>query len=86
LFYPLRFYALDHPGHGAELVAQSLSALCTTASQNLAAVLGGHSLAEAVLLLSVQLLGLVSTLGHCGNLLSKFDSMLNTAKAAQQTC
>ena len=42
-------------------MGQASAALGTTASQHLAAVAGGHSLAEAVLLLTVQLLGLVSS-------------------------
>ena len=41
--------------------ADLCSALCSTASQNFAAVCGGHSLAEAVLLFALTLLGLVST-------------------------
>ena len=44
-----------------ELVAQLSSALCSAASENLAAVLGGHSCAEAVNLLALTLLGLVGT-------------------------
>ena len=42
---------------GAELC----SALCSAASEDLAAVCGGHSLAEAVLFFALTLLGLVST-------------------------
>ena len=42
---------------GAELC----SALCSAASENLAAVRGLHSLAEAVLLLALALLRLIST-------------------------
>ena len=43
-------------------VAQSLAALGATGRQDLAAVAGGHALAEAMLLLSVELLGLIGTL------------------------
>ena len=42
---------------GAELC----SALCSAASEDLTAVCGGHSLAEAVLFFALALLGLVST-------------------------
>ena len=42
---------------------QLCSALGTTASQDLAAVGGSHSLAEAVDLLAVELLGLIGTFG-----------------------
>ena len=50
------------------LVGQTSATLGAAASQNLAAIGGGHSLAEAVNLLSVQLLGLIGTLGsHIGN-------------------
>ena len=50
--------------------AKLCSALRSAAGQNLAAVCGGHSLAEAVLLLALTLLGLVST-QHILALLSK---------------
>ena len=43
------------------LVAQLFSALCSAAGQNLAAVRGRHSLAEAVLFLALTLLGLIGT-------------------------
>ena len=52
---------------GAELC----SALCSAASENLAAVSGGHSLAEAVLFLALALLRLVGT-KH--NLLHSFQA------------
>ena len=42
---------------GAELC----SALCSAASEDLTAVCGGHSLAEAVLFFALTLLGLVGT-------------------------
>ena len=42
-----------------KLVRKSLSAFCSSASKNLASVSVGHSLSEAVLLLSVELLGLI---------------------------
>ena len=47
------------------LVSELSSSLCTSASQNLTAVLGCHSLEEAVLLLSVDLLRLVGSLNLC---------------------
>lgn len=43
------------------LVGELLSALRSAAGENLAAVCGGHSFAEAVLFLALTLLGLVST-------------------------
>ena len=43
------------------LVAELSSALCSAASKDLAAVGSLHSLAEAVLLLALELLGLVGT-------------------------
>ena len=42
-------------------VGQLFSALCAAASENLTAVLGSHSLHEAVLVLSLELLGLISS-------------------------
>ena len=45
----------------ATSMGQASAALGAAAGQNLTAVAGGHSLAEAVLLLTVQLLGLVSS-------------------------
>ena len=44
------------------LSRQNLAALCTTASQNLAAVSGSHSLTETVDLGTMTLAGLVGTL------------------------
>ena len=44
-----------------ELVGEACSALCSAACEDLAAVGGGHSLAEAVLFLALALLGLVGT-------------------------
>ena len=55
------------------LVAQSLAALGATGRQDLAAVAGGHALAETVLLLSVDLLGLIGTL-HVRDFLSFYYS------------
>ena len=46
------------------LVGQTGAAACTTAGDNLAAVGSGHSLAEAVLLGALALLGLIGT-EHC---------------------
>ena len=48
-----------------ELVAELSSALCSAASQNLAAVSSLHSLAETMLLLALKLLGLISTNHSC---------------------
>ena len=48
-------------GRYLNLGGQLCSALCTAAGQNLAAVLGGHSLAEAMDLGSLTLLGLIGT-------------------------
>ena len=47
------------PAHESFLVAQAGTALGAAASQDLAAVGGCHSLAEAVLLGALELLGLV---------------------------
>ena len=44
------------------LSRQNLAALCTTASQNLAAVSGSHSLTETVDLGTMTLAGLIGTL------------------------
>jgi hypothetical protein len=43
------------------LVGKLCSALCSAAGQNLAAVLGCHSLTETVLFLALTLLGLIGT-------------------------
>jgi len=45
------------------LVAQLLSAFCSSACENFAAIFGSHSLSEAVLFLSLQLLWLIGS-GH----------------------
>ena len=45
-----------------KLSRQNLAALCTTASQNLAAVSGSHSLTETVDLGTMTLAGLIGTL------------------------
>ena len=47
------------PAHESFLVAQAGTALGAAASQDLAAVGGSHSLAEAMDLLAVQFLGLI---------------------------
>ena len=52
-FFPLR--------NGQRLQSQLLAALRTTASQHLAAILRRHSLAEAMLLAALTLLGLISS-------------------------
>ena len=49
-------------GWSAFLVGQTCSTLCSSASENLTAVLCSHSLSEAVLLLSLKLLWLVCLL------------------------
>ena len=49
------------PAHESFLVAQAGTALGAAASQDLAAVGGCHSLAEAVLLGALALLGLIGT-------------------------
>ena len=51
----------------AILGRQNLAALCTTASQNLAAVSGSHSLTETVDLGTMTLGGLVGTLHVVNN-------------------
>ena len=50
-----------HTDPGSFLVSQTDSALRASSGENLAAVGGSHSLAEAVLLGTLALLGLVST-------------------------
>ena len=54
------------------LVRQALSALCSAAGKNLAAVSVSHSLAETVLHLAMTLLGLVSSF-HSSNLRFTFE-------------
>ena len=49
------------PAHESFLVAQAGTALGAAASQDLAAVGGSHSLAEAMLLLSLNLFRLISS-------------------------
>ena len=59
-------------------VAELCSAFCSAAGENLAAVSGLHSLAEAVLLFALALFGLVSA-DHRGHILSIiFPIILNT--------
>ena len=69
----------------AELLAQNQTALCTTASENLAAAGGGHSLAEAMDLGSMALLGLISTLCHGKIHLLKFDPAADAALTRRRT-
>ena len=59
-----------------QLVGEASSAFCSAASEDLAAVGGGHSLAEAVLFLALALLGLIGT-KHLG--LTPFNN--NTQQA-----
>ena len=47
--------------HNKKLVCERLSALCSAAGKYLASVGGSHSLHEAVFLLAMELLGLVSS-------------------------
>ena len=47
--------------HRAKLVRELLAALCSTSGKYLAAVLGCHSLTEAMHLLTMQLLGLIGS-------------------------
>ena len=49
----------------ARLVSESLSALGTSSLENVSAVSGLHSLAEAMLLFSLTLLGLVGSEHFC---------------------
>ena len=60
---------------GAELC----SALCSAASEDLAAVCGGHSLAEAVLFLALKLLGLIGT-NSCHGIYTSCKNMLNSGR------
>ena len=62
-FYSPRIFYIWRYTRPTQLGGQLCSTLGAAASQNLAAIGGGHSLAEAVNLLSVQLLGLIGTLG-----------------------
>ena len=62
----------------SKLVGQSLSALCTSSLENVATVRGLHSLSEAMLLLSLTLLRLVSS-EHFGYLLQDLLSGRNSA-------
>ena len=59
-------------------VAELCSAFCSAAGENLAAVGGLHSLAEAVLFLALELLGLVGT-KHC---VHSFQIILNIGLAS----
>ena len=59
------------PAHGS--VGQTSAALRTTAGQDLAAIAGGHTLTEAVLLGTLALLGLIGT-KHGGHLLIRFQA------------
>ena len=47
--------------HRAGLVRELLTALCSTSGKYLAAILGCHSLTEAMHLLTVELLGLIGS-------------------------
>ena len=61
------------PAHRGGSVAELGSALRSAAGEDLAAVRGGHSLAEAVLFLALTLLGLIGT-QHVLALLSNSDT------------
>ena len=54
-------YFFENSDIAVRSVGQLFSALCAAACENLAAVLGSHSLHKAVLVLSLQLLGLISS-------------------------
>ena len=69
----------------AELLAQNQTALCTTAGENLTAVGGRHSLAEAMDLGRMELLGLISTLCHGKIHLLKFDPAAVAALTRRRT-
>ena len=64
---PFLWNAVPLSGEGGGSGGELHAALGTTTGQNLAAVGGGHSLAEAVLLGALALLGLVGT-SHVGTL------------------
>ena len=55
------YFLLKSDINAIKSVGQLFSALCAAASENLTAVLGSHSLHKAVLMLSLKLLGLVSS-------------------------
>ena len=57
----------------SDSVAETCSALQASSLQHFSAIGGGHSLAEAVLLRSLSLLGLISSL-HALHLLSVVES------------
>ena len=59
-------------------MGQTNAALGAAAGENLAAVLGRHSLAETVLLGALTLLGLISA-DHVGHFLSYFSTILDGA-------
>lgn len=61
-------------------MGQSISALGATASKHLAAISGGHSLTEAMLLGALKLLGLIGT-EHLGHLLHQIISKRRHAAA-----
>lgn len=54
-------YFFENSDIAVRSVGQLFSALCAAASENLTAVLGSHSLHKAVLVLSLKLLGLISS-------------------------
>ena len=73
-------------------MGQASAALSAAAGQHLTAVLGGHSLAEAVLLGALTLLGLIGT-EHCMTPpLNKIgvqrsaENLCRTYSTAQETC
>ena len=64
---------------------QNLAALCTTASQNLAAVSGSHSLTETVDLGTMTTAGLVGTLHVVNNSFQNHICSANQTVAATHT-
>ena len=65
LIHPVRntglFFAALKKRRAKNLVAQSLSALCSACREDFDAIPCGHSLAEAVYLFAVKLFGLVGS-------------------------
>ena len=65
-------------------MSQASAALCTAASQNLAAVLGGHALTETMLLGALTLLGLIGT-NHAGTPPVQFGGTESSASTTPET-
>ena len=67
----------------AKLGAELCSALCSAASEDLTAVCGGHSLAEAVLFFALTLFGLIGT-EHRVFLLSSNTQQQDKSRRSEQ--